>query len=406
VPFGPFERLSERTPPASVPPVTRARWLVLAAFTLLVAATQLLWLGFAPVTSEVGRSLGVSDAAVGNLAAVNPLVYVLLALPAGRWADRRLGPALALGAVLTAGGALVRLVDPGSYGWILAGQLVMSAGQPLVLNATTKVAARWFPPADRTTAISVGSAGQFVGILVAALSGAPVAAAGGVGALLVLGAVVSTLGALATLLALRVPPAFPDEAPASRALPRDRTLWLLAGLLFVGVGIFNATATWLDVLVGGLGLPAAGGPLVALMTVTGIAGAAIVPRLAARHGRRRAALLVTPGAVVVAFAVVAAGPGVVVTAVALGVAGFFLLAGLPVALDWSEARVGAGDAATATALLLLAGNLGGVVLVLVVEPLIATPVAGLLAIAALAVPGLVIAAFLPSRTDADAGTGA
>jgi hypothetical protein len=36
-----------------------------------------------------------------------------------------------------------------------------------------------------------------------------------------------------------------------------------------------------------------------------------------------------------------------------------------------------------------------VVLVLLVEPLIALPVAGLLAIAALAVPGLVLAAFLP-----------
>jgi hypothetical protein len=49
-------------------PVTRARWAVLAAFTLLVAATQLLWLGFAPVTSEVARTLRVSAGAVGNLA--------------------------------------------------------------------------------------------------------------------------------------------------------------------------------------------------------------------------------------------------------------------------------------------------------------------------------------------------
>ncbi|GAA4781674.1 hypothetical protein GCM10023200_13820 [Actinomycetospora chlora] len=385
-----------------VAPVVRARWAVLAAFTLLVASTQLLWLGFAPVTSDVGRALGVSDGAVGNLAAVEPLLYVLLALPAGRFADRRFGPALALGAVLTAGGALVRLVDAGSYGWILTGQLVVSAGQPLVLNATTAVAARWFPPRERTTAISVGSAGQFAGILVAALSGGPVLAVGGVTGLLLLGAVVAVAGALATLLALRVPPLADAARTTDHALPRDRVLWLLAGLLFVGVGIFNAAATWLDVLVGGLGLPGAGGPLVALMTLAGIVGAAVVPGWAARRDRRRAALVVVPAAVVVAFAVTASAPGAAVTAVALAVAGFFLLAGLPIALDWSEARVGAGAAASATALLLLAGNLGGVVLVLAVEPLIAAPVAGLLAIAALAVPGLVLAALLP-RSSADPG---
>jgi hypothetical protein len=89
--------------------------------------------------------------------------------------------------------------------------------------------------------------------------------------------------------------------------------------------------------------------------------------------------------------------------VVLGVAGLFLLAGLPLALDWSETRVGAGGAATATALLLLAGNLGGVLLVLAVEPLIAVPVVGLLAIAALALPGLVIAAFLPGPSAVTSG---
>jgi hypothetical protein len=105
----------------------------------------------------------------------------------------------------------------------------------------------WFPPDERTTAIAIGSAGQFVGILVAALSGGPVVAAGGVGALLALGAAVSGL--------------LPARRPAG-------------------------------------------------------------------------------------------------------------------ALEWSEARAGADDAATVTALLLLAGNLGGVVLVALVEPLIAAPSPG------------------------------
>jgi len=65
-------------------PVPRTRWLVLAGYSLLVASTQLLWLAFAPVTAQAHQALGVSEGAIGDLAAINPLMYVLLALPAGR----------------------------------------------------------------------------------------------------------------------------------------------------------------------------------------------------------------------------------------------------------------------------------------------------------------------------------
>src|SRR5688572_26854758 len=96
----------------------RSRWLVLAAFGSLVASSQILWLAFAPITPQAGDALDVSEGAIGTLAVVNPLMYVLLAIPAGRWMDRRFGSALAAGAVLTASGALLRVVDTSSYGWM------------------------------------------------------------------------------------------------------------------------------------------------------------------------------------------------------------------------------------------------------------------------------------------------
>ena len=60
-----------------------ARWALLAAFAALVAATQVLWLSFAPVTTRAADALGVSEGAIGDLAVVNPVMYVLLAIPAG-----------------------------------------------------------------------------------------------------------------------------------------------------------------------------------------------------------------------------------------------------------------------------------------------------------------------------------
>jgi len=285
-------------------PIRASRWTVLVSFGLLVASTQLLWLTFAAVTDQTGAALHVSTGAVGDLAVVNPLLFVILAIPAGRWLDRHFAAALTAGAVLTAGGSLLRVIDTRSFVWLLAGQLVVSAGQPLVLNASTKVAARYFPAGERTTAISVASAAQFVGILAAALTSGPLVSAGGLTLLLTVHAVVTVAVAVAMVAAVRLPAAFPTQAPAHESLSwlrRDRLMWKLAGLLFIGVGVFNAIATWLDSILTKFGHGGLSGPLIALTTVAGIAGAAVLPGFVAVGGRRRGMLLVATATTAVVF---------------------------------------------------------------------------------------------------------
>ena len=389
-----------------------ARWGLLLSFAALVAATQVLWLSYAPVTTRAAEALGVSEGAIGDLAVVNPVMYVLLAIPAGRWADRRFGLALSTGAGLTAAGALLRAVNPDSYAWALAGQVVLSVGQPLVLNATTKVAARWFPAAERTRAIAVGAGAQFLGILLAATTAGALMDAGGLSLLLGVHAAFATVGAVAVVVALAlVPPTYAVDAgpaPSLRWLRHDRLLLKLAALLFVGVGLFNALATWLDPILTDLGMSGAGGLLIATTTVAGLVGTAVLPDLAARRDRRRTVLLTTTGLAVVVFPLVSVLPSVLLVGVALAVVGFFLLAGLPIALDWSELEAGPDRAATATGFLLLAGNLGGAVLVLAVQAVVGNPYLALGAFAVLALPGVLVASRLPDHAGAhrDVETGA
>jgi len=375
------------------------------AFGLLVATCQLLWLSYAPITSQAHRALGVSEGAIGDLAVVNPLLYVLLAIPAGRWMDRHFATAVSAGALLTAAGALLRAVDSSSYGWALAGQVVVSAGQPLVLNASTKVAARYFPPAERTAAISIASAAQFVGILAATTSGGVLVHAGGLHRVILVHAVIAVATAAAVLVALRVPPAYATAAPAYEGsalkwLRNDPLMLALAALLFVGVGVFNAAATWLDSILEDFGHPNTGGHLIALMTVAGVIGAAVLPNVAARRDRRRELLLATTLSTVIVFLAVAAVHDIVFVSCALAVEGFVLLAGLPVVLDWSELDAGPDRAATATGLLLLAGNLGGVVLVLLVQIVIGNAYLALGAMALLGLPGAAVALRLPRHARA------
>ena len=395
--------MTQATFTAHQQPTRRSRWLVLAAFGLLVSCTQVLWLSYAPITPQSHLALGVSEGAIGDLAVINPLMYVLLAIPAGRWLDRRFGAALAAGAMLTALGAALRIVDPSSYGWALLGQFVLSAGQPLVLNASTKIAARYFAPAERTAAISVATAAQFVGILLAALGGEPLLNAGGLRLVLVSHAAISLAAAVTVLFALRVTPAYVIDTTAASSLGwlrRDRLMWGLAGLLFIGVGVFNAVATWLESILTDLGHPGVSGVLIAVMTVSGIAGAAVLPGVAARRNRRREVLVATTLVTVLVFITIAFVHNVVFVGIALAVEGFVLLAGLPVALDWSELDAGPARAGTATGFLLLAGNLGGVVLVLLVQATIDNPYLALIAMSAVAAPGVFVAARLPRHARA------
>lgn len=384
---------------AADPTVRRSRWPVVFGYGLLVASTQLLWLTFAPITTQVHQVLGVSEGAVGDLAGILPLTYVLLALPAGRWTDRQFAVALSAGAALTAGGALVRLAGATSYGWILAGQFLIAVGQPLVLNSTTKIAARYFPPGERTAAISIASAGQFCGILAAATSSGALMRAGGLSLVLQVNAVVAVASAAVVLVAVRVPATFAADSPSVvslRWLRHDAVMWRLAGLLFIGVGVFNAVATWLESILSDFGTADASGSLVAVMTVAGIAGAAVLPGAAARRNRRRALLLFTVSVTVLAFLAIAAVHAIVFIGVVLALEGFVLLACLPVALDWSELHVGPTRAGTATGFLLLAGNLGGALLVVLVQVLIGNAYLALAAISAVALPGLLLAARLPT----------
>jgi predicted MFS family arabinose efflux permease len=379
------------------------RWAVLAAYALLAASTQLLWLTFAAVDTRSAAAMHVSVGLVGDLAAVFPLVYIVLALPTGRWLDRRFRPALGAGAALTATGALLRLVAPTSFAWQVAGQLVIATGQPLVLNSINKVAARWFPAGERATAISIGTAALFAGILAAVLMATPLFDAGGLPLLLGVQAVIAVVSAASMLVALRVPARFADDTLAAvslRWLLRDRFMWTLAALVFIGMGVYNALATWLQPILEPFGAGDAAGLLIAVLTFAGIVGAAVLPTSAARADRRKVVLTVALGISAVAFLAVAALHNLVWMGLWLFAAGFWLLAALPVVLDWSEIHAGPERQGAAVGFLLMAGNLGGLVVVLVVQSAIGSPYLALGAMAVVTLLGLPIVTRLPSRTRA------
>src|SRR5690625_2269764 len=102
---------------------------------------------------------------VGTLAALFPIIYIFVAFPAGRWLDTHFKLALGLGALTVGLGAIARLFFPFSYTAQLVIQVILSIGQPFIVNAVAAYASRYFPEKNRSLAISLSSASIFIGVI-------------------------------------------------------------------------------------------------------------------------------------------------------------------------------------------------------------------------------------------------
>ncbi|GGG59897.1 MFS transporter [Paenibacillus radicis (ex Gao et al. 2016)] len=371
------------------------RWSVLIAYACLAAVTQLLWVTYTPITTAAAERWGVSIDAVGWLAQVFPLLYVLLAVPFGYWADRRFKSSLAVGIAATVAGAVLRIL-PG-YGWALAGQIVISIGQPLILNAINKLAGHYAAPSKRPVAIAAGTASLFVGILISTVSSPYLMEWGGLISIHLIQASLAVIAGILLLWALRAPAMYNDHSNAGTTVFTSiRAVWaypwvrLYSLLLFAGFGLFVTLTTWLEVLAIPIGLDSAQVGLgIGGMTLAGIAGAAFIPGWAAKGGRARGALLISLLVSAAALTALARGASFPIFIGMFAVTGCMLLANLPVILSSAEKRASLREAGTVAGLLLMFGNLGGIVLTLAVQLLLDHRIAAiglLIAVVLLAIP--------------------
>lgn len=362
-------------------------WFAVGAYALLAATSQMLWLTYAPITTESAAHFGVSEDAVGWLAEIFPLLYVVLAIPAALLLDRWLRQTLMAASALMLGGAAVRMVG-GGFSAALAGQVLVAIAQPAVLAAVTKVAAERVRPDARTTAISIGSAGLFVGIVLSLLLGATLGASNGLRPLLAVNLGVAALACLLTWIALREPAAREAEESVAvavsdlRGIYTDPVLSRLGVMTFIGMGVFNGLATWLEVLLRPAGISSStAGSMLVVLTLAGVVGAVLIPPRVAGRGAEAGYLQLAGAIGAMCFLLLAATDVVPVAFCALGALGFFLLAAQPVILELSERRAGAATAASAAGAILLAGNLGGIVLAVLVQTVNGHPTAAFLLLA-------------------------
>ncbi|WP_436492712.1 MFS transporter [Actinokineospora sp. HUAS TT18] len=376
-----------------------SRWSVVAAFALLGVATQVCWLTYAAITTKAAAHYGVTDQAIGWLANIFPLLFVVLAVPAGFALDRWFRPTLATGALLLAAGAAIRTVFD-TYEAALTGQVLAAVAQPILANAITRVAAGYLRPTDRPLGISIGAGATYIGMIAAI--GVGTAIPDDVGLVVGIGTGICVVTAVLALASLRIAPPFHgDRVPQVpvRAAWRVPGVPVLSTVVFLGMGVFVSLATWLEPLLKPTPADVAGLVMLTIL-VAGVAGCAVVPSLAARRQSERTALWITGAGVGATCLLLAVAPGAgFVAAVPIG---FLLLSALPVAFALVE-RTAPVAAGTITALLWMVGNAGGLLLSFAVGYLLDTPVMAFGLFGVLMLGALLVARRLKQGDDHPAG---
>ena len=351
------------------PTTTGYRWAMLAAVWAVYYGFGLVAGSLAPVIALVIADLGLTRASMGVVLGAWQLVYLGAAIPAGKVIDRvGLRWSLGLASFLIAASGLARASATDLWS-LFAAVAIFGLGGPLVSVGAPKLIANWFDDHDRRAAVGIYTTAPALGTATA-LASANSLLVPWLGswrwAVTTLALVTAFTGVIWVVVAGRAPWREPRVAQGAA---RQSTLNLLRvpvvrTVLVIATGTFlfsHAMANWLVEVLRDNGIaPAQAGAWAALVTVTGIAAGATIPRFASP--KRRVPILMTVlGLAAIGALVVRAAPGAALLVPALMAIG---LARAATPIDMlalmDDPDVGPGRMAPAGGLFFTAGEIGGV----------------------------------------------
>jgi MFS family permease len=144
-----------------------------------------------------------------------------------------------------------------------------------------------------------------------------------------------------------------------------RDMRLVMGLYFVGLGVFNAVSTCIDLLCAKNNLNVDETGLVGgLMFITGIIGAAILAPMSDKMRKRKPFLVLAMALTTVALALLALADGFLLLVIGSGVLGFFLLgAGAPVGFQYAAEVSYPTAESMSQGIILLTGQISGILFI-------------------------------------------
>ena len=378
------------------PEYPKYRWVMLAVLMALTIVIEMQWLTHAAIArpaevfygSQIERHnwLGVD-----NLALIYMIVYVVLALPVS-WVIARFGlkNGLKVGALLTGVFSLWKGFRGDSLTVVTLAQLGLATAQPFILNSVTTLTDQWFPIKERAMAAGFTVLAQFIGILLVMVVTPMLVVTnpaddsygkGTASALMFYGIASAIIAALAFML-VRHPPASLGETAKSEdqtlavssaliTLLNNRDMQIGLFLFMVGLGIFNAVSSLTDAISASLNIDDSDGMIATMMILGGMLGSVIFPVFSDFFRRRKSVLVLCvtgmlPGLAGLAFAGdLSPSPDTIYTIALCSTAilGFFTLGAGPVGFQYIAEVTRPVPEAFSQGMVLLAGQISGMVLV-------------------------------------------
>lgn len=370
----------------------KRRWLVVAVLALLNISSALTWISFAPIANYAAVYLNTTDANINWLSTVYMVTTPFGFIAVWILDTYGLAPVIILGACCNTLGLVIRYLSVFSffsshrYLVVMVGQGVASLAQPCFLFTPTKVAALWFPEGQRTTANTVGSTSNPLGILIGLLlSSMLVTEPHDLESLLMVymipGVVTGVLAIVVMCYCKNAPPSPPSASAAShhasffsglKQIIRIKAFWVLFIVFGAGLAVFNCIISIIEEVLCPLGYSDDfSGICGAVLIASGILGA-FVSGLYVDRTKKFALVAKVSFALcavcIVALSVVTRYPNIPAAIIAVcGVLGFFGFAQFPVSLELGVEATYPVSEGTSAGFLIMSGQVQGFLLMLAAE---------------------------------------
>ena len=347
------------------------RFIELFVFILVGMQTQIVWIAFGPAIQQAADYYNVSQTYIVILAALFMAAYIPVNYFASKMIDDQgLKKGVGIGVYLTGIGGLIKALAGPQYWICFFGQLLAAIGQPFVLNCWTKLATNWFLESEKTTAAGLGSISQFFGVIIAMLF--PIHTLGIASTLWVYAILGIVFMAIYQIFARDHPKAPPNEYAVKKVkmnythgmkeiLIHNRDFQLLFFILFIGLGVFNALTSEIDLIFESFTYPnTTSGDIGAAILIGGVVGAIVISTISDKYRKRKmflvgAFMLGVPTTLGLIFF-----RNADVLYVTSFLYGFIMVSCLPVGLTYAAEITYPHPEETSAGLLMTAGQISGI----------------------------------------------